>query len=597
MALTELSQRSSSRPEVAQLDEARRFRKNLLLAMMVVVAAATALSLYLAQQNIERTFEAERQREFQGELAALASVQELRHAALVERCRLLVRRARIHAALEDDALDLLYPSARDELRDVMERPDAADGSARYGLHAQFYRFLDRRGNVIPPAGAAGVGALSPAEEARLALRSGIDERQLGYLVRRAPDGATAVAEILALPIVSTETGEAIAAIVFGFLPAEYAGARGGGEIRRGIWLDHELHLDGIPAAERQDLGRELSDAIAHGTGTSNSFGRVLEGVRQIVFYKQLNPASDYPPAFEVCVYPLAELRARQRHARVQVLGVGALLLLGGWAASRVVAGRLSRPVEKLELESAEDRAQRRRAEAALETTNEELQRAARFSADASHQLKTPVTVLRAGLEELLAREHFTPEECREISALIHQTYRLSSVIEDLLLLSRMDAGRLKIEFGEIDLIQLIDAAVDDLSAQPDALAVEVSVAGPRPLHVAGERRYLALILQNLLENARKYNRPGGRIRIDVRASEATAVLIVANTGPAIAAAAREHIFERFHRGTMGENVPGYGLGLNLARELARLHGGDVQLLRSDGTWTEFEVTFRLAPAA
>ena len=74
-------------------------------------------------------------------------------------------------------------------------------------------------------------------------------------------------------------------------------------------------------------------------------------------------------------------------------------------------------------------------------------------------------------------------------------------------------------------------------------------------------------------------------------------LNVANTGPAIPAEAREHIFERFHRGGVGENVPGYGLGLNLARELARLHGGELELLRSDGEWTEFQVSFRLAPAA
>jgi signal transduction histidine kinase len=57
---------------------------------------------------------------------------------------------------------------------------------------------------------------------------------------------------------------------------------------------------------------------------------------------------------------------------------------------------------------------------------------------------------------------------------------------------------------------------------------------------------------------------------------------------------REHIFERFHRGSVGENVPGHGLGLNLARELARLHGGDLQLVRSDEAWTEFEARFRLA---
>lgn len=67
-------------------------------------------------------------------------------------------------------------------------------------------------------------------------------------------------------------------------------------------------------------------------------------------------------------------------------------------------------------------------------------------------------------------------------------------------------------------------------------------------------------------------------------------MVIANTGPAIPAAARGHIFERFHRGAVGENVPGYGLGLNLARELARLHRGELSLTRSDLEWTEFELT-------
>ena len=112
--------------------------------------------------------------------------------------------------------------------------------------------------------------------------------------------------------------------------------------------------------------------------------------------------------------------------------------------------------------------------------------------------------------------------------------------------------------------------------------------------VAGEKRYLALILQNLLENARKYNHPQGRIRLTAREEASEVCLTVSNTGRPISPAAQAHIFERFHRGEIGENVPGYGLGLNLAREMARLHGGELKLVRSDEQWTGFEVRFRLA---
>ncbi len=120
--------------------------------------------------------------------------------------------------------------------------------------------------------------------------------------------------------------------------------------------------------------------------------------------------------------------------------------------SHFASARLSVPVAKLARDSAEDRAERERAEAALEKTSKELQRSARFSANTSHQLKTPVTVLRAGLEELREHENLTPEGREEVAALIHQTFRITSIIEDLLLLSQMDAGRLQITFTSVDLV-------------------------------------------------------------------------------------------------------------------------------------------------
>jgi signal transduction histidine kinase len=177
---------------------------------------------------------------------------------------------------------------------------------------------------------------------------------------------------------------------------------------------------------------------------------------------------------------------------------------------------------------------------------------------------------------------------------VHQTYRLASIIEDLLLLSRMDAGRLEIDFRPVNMTQLVEGWLDDLSTLPDSYDLQVETALPPELHVAGETRYTTLIVQNLLENARRYNKPGGSIRITARENGEWVDLIVANTGAPIPVDAREHIFERFHRGAIGENVRGYGLGLNLARQLARLHGGDLRLARSDERWTEFEVRFKLA---
>jgi len=575
-----------------------RFRVKLLVAMMLVVSLVTALFLVYAQRNVAANVQREFEREFQGGLASLHAAEEIRYAMLAERCRALARRPRIHAALEDNALDLLYPSARDELADLMDQDDrSAPEAAPYAFHARFYRFLDATGRVLSPPDAQGAGRLTPGEEARLTLPRAPDRLQIGYLLRESPGAGETIDEVLAMPIVSTETGGVIAALVLGFKPFELGDKQATAGLQSGLWLHGRVFLRSLPAEAQVALGRRVAATTAAAGGLETSFAAPVGGAPSLLFCRLLNPDSPFPPAYEVCIYPLAASLRRQRTLTWRFVSAGALMLIGAFAASQFFSRRLSRPVEKLAVDSAENRAQRQRAEAALELTSQELQRSARFSADASHQLKTPVTVLRAGLEELLAGENLPPETREEVSALVHQTFRLTSVIEDLLLLSRMDAGRLQIDFAPVNLIPLLDAWLDDLGALPDGPEIAVETDYPPELVISGEKRYATLILQNLLENARKFNRPGGRIRIAARTDDRWCVLTIGNTGRPIPAGAREHIFERFHRGSAGENIPGHGLGLNLARELSRLHGGDLRLARSDDTWTEFEIRFRLAQPA
>lgn len=569
------------------------FRTKLLVAMMIVVSGLTGAGLYLAERKAAEDAARDLQRDFQAELASLHKTEELRYVALAERCRVLAEKPRIHAALEDNALDLLYPSTKDELRDVMQdQPGLTAEEQRRALRAKFYRFVDRTGAVLPPPSPPEVGILSPEEESQLALKPLPEHQQIGYLSRTASSQSGAVVEIILLPIISTETSEVIAALVIGFEPAEVLKRAGG--MKSGIWLNGLLHLPALPESARTAVGRMLTRVIAAPENAERSLRVQIEGRPHLLFYKRLNPASGFPPVYEVCIYPLEPALARQRRLRWQILGAGVALLGVGFAASHFLSQQLSAPVEKLAEDSEEHRAHRRRAEAVLASTSEELQRSARFSADASHQLKTPVTVLRAGIEGLLSRENFPEEVYDELSGLLHQTYRLTGVIDDLLLLSRMDAGRLRIEFDPVNLTQLIAEWLDDLSALSDPFSLEVNTDVPDGIRIAGEKRYISLILQNLLENARKYNRPHGRIHLSAREENDWVLLTVGNTGLPIPPGMQERIFERFSRGSAAGNVSGHGLGLNLARELARLHGGELRLVTSDDEWTEFEVRFRLA---
>lgn len=570
-----------------------RFRTRLLVGMMLLVVTLTAVGLFLAQRKVLSESELDMQNDFKNEVADLRRIQEVRNTALSELCRTLVMRSRIHAALEDDALDILYLSAQDEMREIMRGPDEPGMAPPSStLQANFYRFLDSKGDVISPPDSAGAGQLSKTEEAQLSLRRVPEKLQLGYIVTKAGKAAPMIDEVIAIPIISTETGEVISALVLGFEPTTTATSYTSGTTRSGIFVEDHLELPGLPPAAVARLAGDMPRIIASPNQEGMSVPVKIAGKPYLLFYKQINPGSLFMPAYEVVIYPLAHALAREHRLWWQLITAGALLLVAGMLASHFLAARLSTPVEKLEVDSKEDQAQRQRAEAALKMTSADLKRAARFSADASHQLKTPLTILRAGLENLLAQPDIRPDVQEEVAALVHQTFRLTSIIDDLLLLSRMDAGRLQINFAPVNLTELIEALVDDLTALPGALKVHVERDFPLVL-ISGEKRYVSLIMQNLLENAWKYNYTNGEIHVRQNQDGEWITVIIANTGIPIPPAARESIFERFHRATIGENIPGHGLGLNLARELARLHGGDLRLTRSDEKWTEFEVRFRL----
>lgn len=229
--------------------------------------------------------------------------------------------------------------------------------------------------------------------------------------------------------------------------------------------------------------------------------------------------------------------------------------------------------------------------AVLNSTFDRLQRSfeqsARFSADASHHLKTPLSVLRAGIEEILTDPETPEKQERRAEALLHQVHHLTSIAENLLLLARSDAGRLDLQCKEFDLTEVLEGVCDDARAlaEPDGLTVEAKLP-PHVLLVA-DRRAVALILQSLVENAVKYNEPNGCICIYARLTNGQAEVIVKNNGEPIPADRAPQIFERFYRARSDGRIPGQGLGLSIAVELAKAHGGELKLVRSDSDWTEF----------
>ena len=306
-------------------------------------------------------------------------------------------------------------------------------------------------------------------------------------------------------------------------------------------------------------------------------------------------------------YPLAPTKLsleRVNTASLVALPVAALLsLLGGYW----VAGRALRPVRRLTEAAAritaEDLHQRLPLPAArdeirlltnvLNDTFERLERsylqAVRFASDASHQLKTPITVMRAAIESLLTDPNMRPEQSAVLDDLLDQTRRLSSLTEGLLLLARADAGGIEAQPGEVDLIPIIERCVEDAEVLGSNQEIRIERDIPAQLRALADPGRTEQILLNLLENAVKYNRHGGTIRVRAGERRDGVFITVANTGEQIPIERMPWIFDRFARGGRDESRAGHGLVLSIARELATAQGGDVRLLRSDVEGTEFEL--------
>lgn len=284
--------------------------------------------------------------------------------------------------------------------------------------------------------------------------------------------------------------------------------------------------------------------------------------------------------------------------------VGLVVFFGGmWLGRRTVAPvaelsaaaeriSASNPRERLPMPATQDEIAKLTevVNRSFDRLQESYEVATRFSADASHQLKTPVAILRAGLDHLSRATDLNEAQAAEVSMLRQQTRRLTSLIEDLLLLAQADAGRMFLEKQQIDFNLLIQAACDDLQVLVASKEITVEENLAEALPVRADRRLLAMVLQNLVENAAKYTPNGGVIRVSSFSESNDVGVRIVNSGREISQEDSEHIFERFRRGAdTGGNVRGHGLGLNIARELVRAHGGEVRLVRSEPGWNEFEL--------
>ncbi len=229
--------------------------------------------------------------------------------------------------------------------------------------------------------------------------------------------------------------------------------------------------------------------------------------------------------------------------------------------------------------------------AMAERLSTSFQRVRDFTLNASHELKTPLAILRGEMEtNLRTWPGLTETQSNQIASQMEEIDRLAKILDSLTFLMKADAGQLTLASEEVALHELVVELHEDAEILAQSQQIVVTMECCEPAKIQGDRHRLRQVLLNLADNAIKYNQQGGWVKISLRKTLDEAVVRVENSsGDAIAAEDQHQVFERYYRGP-GHTVEGSGLGLSISRWITREHGGSLAFYSQQGHTT---VTMRL----
>ena len=198
-----------------------------------------------------------------------------------------------------------------------------------------------------------------------------------------------------------------------------------------------------------------------------------------------------------------------------------------------------------------------------------------FSSDVSHELRTPIAVIRSQCEFALSGQAGEEEKREAFEAVLKQSERMNSIVSQLLLLSRAENGKFVPEREPVELNVLCETVCEELEAMAAERQVELAW-NTEKLQITGDETLLIRMVNNLVSNAIRYNRPGGSAEVSLRKRGKYAVLTVRDTGIGIRREDLGQIFNRFYRADRSRSSEGTGLGLSMAAWIARVHGGSIR---------------------
>ncbi|GIV68238.1 cell wall metabolism sensor histidine kinase WalK [Caldilinea sp.] len=293
------------------------------------------------------------------------------------------------------------------------------------------------------------------------------------------------------------------------------------------------------------------------------------------------------------------------NALLFLLLVGAPFMLGaGIGGGYWLAGRTLAPIDAIRRKAAEISAQDLSQRLALNLPDDEVgrlartfdemlarlddafQRQRRFVSDASHELRTPLTIVMGEIEVALAQPRAPEAYVQTLSSVYDEVERMRRLTNDLLLLARSDSGRLQLTRTKLDLSELIASLCEQMEPRIGEAGIDLRLELTSPLWVEADFDRLLQLFSNLLDNAIVYA-PGSPLTIKTLIQDENAVAVIADAGPGIPPEHLPHIFDRFYRADPARSSDNSGLGLSIAFEIARAHGGDLQVQSAPGQGATF----------
>jgi len=215
-----------------------------------------------------------------------------------------------------------------------------------------------------------------------------------------------------------------------------------------------------------------------------------------------------------------------------------------------------------------------------------------FSADAAHELQTPLTILKGEIEVAL-RSPRSPEEYRGVlQSNLEEIDRISSLVAGLLLLARADRGVLRLDLQPVKLEELLEEVGEQMRRLAENQAVSLNYGLVEHATIQGDREHFKRLLVNLIDNAIQYTPAGGRVTLSLRCDGKRAQVGISDTGMGLSADEQEQIFHRFYRAAeaRSQRGGGAGLGLSIAQSIAVAHGGRIEVESTPGQGSTFTVS-------